>query len=215
VWRARNASTVYNSEAPHCTSGSYPPDPFPEAGWWRSCNTATRRHAAPIGVDGAGHVQGGRGPCGLARSSRKLLLSPESMYPFCLYLRSLSIGESYSVLLGEKNLANYDQNSSRRSPKCRSLPRSRETDTASTVVSWDYQRGLMGVPKVQQTTGRNPPLLQIHMYHGTDMDCTPILSEQRFSVKIFTPAAGSTTLGNSISLGWHRAASGGRRSDLG
>src|SRR5450631_3408167 len=64
--------------------------------------------------------------------------------------------------------------------KIRSLPRGRETDPATSVASWDYQRGLTGVPPVQQTTavqqttGRNPPLLQIHMYHGTDLVCTPV-----------------------------------------
>src|ERR1019366_7791627 len=49
--------------------------------------------------------KGGRGPCGLDRSSRKLLLSPESMYPFCLYLRSLSMGKVTPYLWGEKNVA--------------------------------------------------------------------------------------------------------------
>jgi hypothetical protein len=43
--------------------------------------------------------KGGRGPWGLARSSRNGLVSrSESMYPFCRYLRSLSIMGSYSVL---------------------------------------------------------------------------------------------------------------------
>src|SRR5450759_402243 len=55
--------------------------------------------------------KGGRGPCGLDRSSRKLLLSPESMYPFCLYLRSLSMGKVTPCFREKRTLSNYDQNS--------------------------------------------------------------------------------------------------------
>src|SRR5665811_1245267 len=145
--------------------------------------------------------KGGRGPCGLDRSSRKLLLSPESMYPFCLYLRSLSMGKVTPYLWGKKTLPTHDQNSSRRPSKCRPLPRGRKTDPATTVGSWDYQRGLTGVPKVQQTTGRNPPPLQIHMYHGTDMVCTPVLQ--------------LPTRPNSISSRTSRAGSGDRHNDWG
>src|ERR1035441_2827876 len=72
-----------------------------------------------------------------------------------------------------KNLLTL-QNSLLWSSKCRSLPRGRERDPATTVGSWDHQRGLTGVPGVQSTTGRNPTPLQIHMYHGTDIICTSI-----------------------------------------
>ena len=46
---------------------------------------------------------GGRGPLGLGRSSRKPLESRSvSMYPGCLYLRSLSMGKGCSVTRGTK-----------------------------------------------------------------------------------------------------------------
>ena len=50
----------------------------------------------------------------------------------------------------------------------------RERPSANSVGPWDYQKGLAGNPRRQQTTGRNPPLLQIHMYHGTKCVCTHI-----------------------------------------
>src|ERR1039457_792229 len=55
-----------------------------------------------LGRRGPVTSKGGRGPCGLDPPSRKLLLSPESMYPFCLYLRSLSMGKVTPYLRGKK-----------------------------------------------------------------------------------------------------------------
>src|SRR6185295_20380580 len=77
--------------------------------------------------------KGGRGPCGLDRSSRKLLLSPESMYPFCRYLRSLSMGKVTPCNAGKERCSTTGQNTSRQFIKCRSLPRGRKTDPAATV----------------------------------------------------------------------------------
>src|ERR1035437_5745024 len=74
-----------------------------------------------LGRRGPVTSKGGRGPCGLDPPSRKLLLSPESMYPFCLYLRSLSMGKLLRTY-GGKNAATYVQNSWRQ-PSTRWLGR--------------------------------------------------------------------------------------------
>ncbi len=67
---------------------------------------------------------GGRGPAGLGRSAG-LASRSESMYPGCLYLRSLSMGKTCSVKKGEKRLKSrlvMDPDSWRSEPRTPTTP---------------------------------------------------------------------------------------------
>ena len=80
---------------------------------------------------------GGRGPWGLGRSSRNGLESrSESMYPFCLYLRSLSMGKSCSVVSWTLCIENKDP--WRRSSKDRRNRNAFMEVTAGHDWRWDH-----------------------------------------------------------------------------
>src|ERR1035437_1272657 len=118
------------------------------------------------GETGAGHVQGRTRALRSGPVVAKALAVARVHVPILSVLAIAIHGESYSVLREETYLCSEFYAAVVKMPVAptkgaRQIPRQR-------LGLWDRQRGLTGVPKVRQTTGRTPPPLHIYMYHGTD-----------------------------------------------
>ena len=144
------------------------------------------------GKTGAGHVQGRTralrfGPV----FAKAFLLSPESMYPFCLILAIAVHGESYSVLMGEKNVAQLRSELFApviKMPIAPTRPRDRRRDNDGVV---GLPEGLDGDSEGSANNRSEPASASNTYVPRTDMDCTP-------------PSQASIPP-NSISSGWRTA----------
>jgi len=116
--------------------------------------------------------KGGRGPCGLDRSSRKLLLSPESMYPFCRYLRSLSMGKVTPCNAGKERCSTTGQNTSRQFIKCRSLPTRPQDRPRGNSCVVGLPEGLDGDSEGSANNRSEPASASNTYVPRTDTECT-------------------------------------------
>src|SRR6185295_7081437 len=119
--------------------------------------------------------KGGRGPCGLDRSSRKLLLSPESMYPFCRYLRSLSMGKVTPCNAGKERCSTTVRTlrASHQMPIAPTRPQDRPRGNSYVV---GLAEGLDGDSEGSANNRPEPASASNTYVPRTDMECTRVVT---------------------------------------
>ena len=154
----------------------------------------------------AGHVQGRTRALGLGTVFAKaLVLASESMYPFCLYLRSLSMGRLLRSC-GERDVNHYDQNYTLLITLA-IHSQNRETNPRPLWMVVGYQ---MRFERGSRAPANNNT--------ETRLCCKYICTTERIRfarnpLNQRKKATISTNLRNSISADWYTAGSADRRND--
>ena len=163
------------------------------------------------GKTGAGHVQGRTWALGFGRSSRKVLrLAPSPCTRFVGICGRCPWGKLLRSVCGRKNVAQTTIRTLQ-TPVIKHADRAHEAARQTwrtAVVSWDYQRGLSGIPEVSKQQA------------GTRLCCKYICTTERHHLRYARRLDGTAGFyqpirPNSISSSWYRAGSADRRSDSG